>query len=102
MAEEPVSVFPAPTLPSVFADGVRNLSTTTTTARFYLVRNDPSMEGDTRNQVQVFSQIVMPLSGFCQAFAFFERTLENMAKTNPNITLEINEARRLLAEAANK
>jgi hypothetical protein len=80
MAQEPVSAFPASTLPTIYADGVINLATTPQFAKFYLARNDPSMLGDNRSEQQVFAQIVMPL----------------MAKSNPVITQQLAEARQAL------
>jgi hypothetical protein len=40
----------------------------------------------------------MPISGFLQAFAFFERTIDNMAKDNPTIARELAAARKALKQ----
>jgi hypothetical protein len=93
MTEDAPSDFPPAQLPTVFADGVINLATTSSIAKFYLARNDPSFTGDNRNRMQIFAQVVMPLSGFLQAFAFFERTIDNMGKNNPIIIQELAAAR---------
>jgi hypothetical protein len=98
MTEDTPSEFPPPQLPTVFADGVTNLATSLSVAKFYLARNDPSLTGDGQNRLQVFAQIIMPISGFLQAFAFFERTIDNMAKDNPTIARELAAARKALKQ----
>jgi|SRR5579883_2001352 len=90
--------FPERQFPTVFSDTILNLSTTGELAKFYLTRNDPSFTGSGQNLLQPFVQVVMPLSGFLQSFAFFERTIERMAGNNAMIAQHLEAARRMLRE----
>jgi hypothetical protein len=72
--------FPAPTIPTVFADGVMNLAPSTNVVKFYLYRIDPSMKGGSNYLNQAFAQVVMPLVGFAQTAVFFELALKDLVK----------------------
>lgn len=98
MAEGELNDYPTPQIPTVFADAVLNLSTTDALAKFYLARNDPSFSGEAPGKVQVFAQVVMPLSGFLQAFAFLEKTIDNMGKNNALIPQLLESARKAVGK----
>ena len=90
--------YPPAQTPTVYADGIINLSTTLSVAKFYLARFDPSVTGDGTNKLQVFAQVVMPLQAIAQSYVFLEKTLSRMAKNNAILAEEIARAREVLKD----
>lgn len=93
MTDDVPTEYPPAQLPTVYADGVMNLSTTYSIGKFYLARFDPSITGQGPNRLQVFAQVVMPIQALAQAYAFLEKTLTKMAETNTILADEIARAR---------
>jgi hypothetical protein len=71
-------VFPPPTLPTIFADGVANFFHSPEVGKFYLTRVDPEFGGGSRSNHQVIAQIAMPMSGFVYTAAFFAKAVERL------------------------
>lgn len=68
--------FPSSALPTVFADGIANVAPANGVIRFYLYRSDPDQVGGPAYKNQAIAQVVMPVSGFLQAAAFFEKSVD--------------------------
>jgi hypothetical protein len=85
--------YPPAALPTVYADGVLNISHNAGGVKFYLVRGDPPFVGQGGNQMQVITQIVMPLDGFINTALFFEETLKDMAQSNELMQQMIDQIR---------
>lgn len=75
---QPLTPFPSPTTEVLFADGVWSLTNSPSVVKYYLVRLDPSFAGDGKVQANPIAQIVMPIDGFVNMFAFFEAQLQNL------------------------
>lgn len=75
---EMVGNYPAKDLPIIFADHVPSTSWQGGVAKFYLMRNDPSISADLTHNAQLVAQIVMPIHGFALAAVFFEEQLKRM------------------------
>jgi len=75
---QPPTEFPSPTTDVVFADGVWSLTSSPAVVKYYLARFDPSFAGDGRVQVNAVVQVVMPIDGFVNMFAFFEAQLRDL------------------------
>jgi hypothetical protein len=58
---------------TIFADGVANLAPSVSVVKFYLYRSDPEQTGKPEYKNQVFAQVIMPVGGFLQAAALFEK-----------------------------
>jgi hypothetical protein len=56
--------FPPAELPTFFADGVVNVASSSTIAKFYLARIDSSFADSTEHRTQAVAQVVMPLDSF--------------------------------------
>jgi hypothetical protein len=72
--------FPLSTIPTLYADGVVNIAPSPNIAKFYFFRSDPDQSAAPQYQNQVVAQIVMPISGFLQMAAFFEKAAKTFAE----------------------
>jgi hypothetical protein len=72
--------FPGKVIPTVFADGIFNLANSAHVVKFYMFRLDPSMTNQQVAQVIPCLQIVLPLDGFINAFAFLEAAVEKLRR----------------------
>ena len=70
--------FLPPTIPTVFADGIMNLSNNNEVVKFYLARMDPNITGSTGQQTNAIVQVVMPVSAFATTVVFFEDVMKNL------------------------
>jgi hypothetical protein len=77
----------------IFADLVSTHTVGMGISKFFLARIDPDPEGVARNKIEPVAQIVMPMSGFVQMWAFFEHRLKIMKKENIISQSEIDNAR---------
>jgi len=95
MEPDPPSISnpPPAAIPTAFADGVLNLAHNKNVVKFYLARLDPSLDAKGPYLSQAFAQIVMPVAGFMDTFAFFERGIAAMI-ADKTITKEDVEAAR--------
>src|SRR5580704_11518230 len=84
MADEtpiPTPEYPAPSFPTVFADGVSNIAYGPVIVKFFLTRLEPSITViNAPVKPQPFAQVVMPLDGFLSTFVFFENLVENLVR----------------------
>jgi hypothetical protein len=75
----PASVRVVSDIPVVFADGVSSQSYGIGISKFFLVRIDPDPQSGPNRPVLI-QQVVMPIDGFIQMWAFFEHRLKIMIK----------------------
>ena len=68
-----------PDIPLLFADGVSVQSYAPGISKFYLIRADPDPSGRD-NKLTTVTQVVMPMEGFVQMWAFFEHRIKVMIK----------------------
>jgi hypothetical protein len=80
-------------IPVVFADAVSMQTYGPGISKFYLVRIDPDPLGAGSNKVAAVLQVVMPMDGFIQMWAFFEQRLKTMLKDGVISKSEIDKAR---------
>src|SRR5216684_1422940 len=82
MADDPKEPFeklaPWASIPIAFADGVMSQSYGPGISKFYLYRidGDPHAKGEAANTP--VAQVVMPISGFIRAWAFFGQRIQTM------------------------
>ena len=88
-----VPQFPSEAMPTIFADGVANVAQSGEVAKFYLVRTDPSVNTPNDNRPQVVGQIVMSMSGFLDAVAFFEAIVKGYLEKGIVSREKVDEAR---------
>lgn len=69
-----------PDVPTIFADGIINLANSAHVAKFYLYRLDPSVKDVDKAQAKACAQIVLPLDGLANTFAFLEAIIEKLQK----------------------
>jgi hypothetical protein len=72
--------FPAPTIPTIFCDGILNLAPSAQVVRFYLFRSDPDQTGKLKFKNHILAQIIMPIPAFIHTALFFERGLKQFAE----------------------
>ena len=89
----PDGKFPPASLPTVFADGLLNVSNSHSEVRFYLMRADPALNGDAEFKAQPIAQIVMPLQSFMHTTIFFEHQLDVMIAQGLIDVAAVDEAR---------
>jgi hypothetical protein len=75
---EMIGNYPAKDLPVIFADHVPSAGWGGGVAKFYFIRHDPSISGDSTKSAQLVAQVVMPISGFASTVVFFEEQLKMM------------------------
>jgi hypothetical protein len=84
MAEEQASVGISQTLtnvPTVYADGVANLSRGPGVVKFYLVRFDPDPDANWTTAISTMAgQVVMSSIGFAATAIFFSKQLAEMVE----------------------
>jgi hypothetical protein len=66
----PSEEFPSPGVPTIFADGIKNLANTSQMAKFYLFRFDPSFTDSGKAQVRPCAQIVMSIDALANTLFF--------------------------------
>jgi hypothetical protein len=76
----PVEEFPD--VPTIFAEGIYNLANTSNVAKFYLVRNDASLVAADQAQITPVAQIIFPLDGLRNSFAFLEDAINKLMAQN--------------------
>jgi hypothetical protein len=87
--------FPAPTIPTIFCDGILNLAPAAQAMRFYLFRSDPDQAGKPKFKNQILAQIIMPVPAFIHAALFFERGLKQFVEQgaiSPDMVDKIKQA----------
>lgn len=72
--------YPHPSIPTIFVDGVLNASRSHQVTRFYVYREDPSLNADNTSRPSPTAQIVMPTLSFIQTALFFESVLKQMVR----------------------
>lgn len=87
--------FPAPTIPTIFCDGILNLAPIAQAMRFYLFRSDPDQVGKPKFKNQILAQIIMPVPAFIHTALFFERGLQQFIEQgtiSPDMVDQIKQA----------
>jgi hypothetical protein len=74
----PSEEFPSSELPTIFADGIRNLANTSQMAKFYLFRFDPSFTDANKAQARPCAQIVMSIDALANTFVFLENAVKQL------------------------
>jgi hypothetical protein len=82
-----------PDVPTIFADGVVNLANSAHVAKFYLYRLDPSVKDVGKAQAKACAQIVMPLDGLTNTFAFLEAIIAKLQRQGLVSEKQIDQAR---------
>lgn len=85
--------FPPDYLTTIFGDGVINLAQTGEVVKFYIARMDPSVNTPNDNRTTVCAQIVLTMTGFLDAAAFFELAADGYVR-NGVVTVERRNAAR--------
>jgi hypothetical protein len=96
---EQLPAFPPPNFPTVYADGILNVTFGPEVTRFYLFRQDPSLRGDNTTEAHPFLQVVMPATGFLGAAVFLEHFLKTAAEQNPGLKVNIDQMRQQVLES---
>ena len=91
--------FPSGTLPTIFADGVLNVSISPAVVKSYLFRFEPSLQGDNQYQAQAAAQLIMPVDGFAAAVLFLSQHLERLVEANFITKGRVAELRGNMADA---
>jgi len=91
--------YPAVTCPTVFADGVLNLSIAPGVVKYYLLRFEPSFSGVNQFETQPIAQIVMPTEGFVTTALYFNAQIERLIKANFITRERVAELNTLFKEA---
>jgi hypothetical protein len=68
----PEAQFPPAHFSTIFADSVKSIASVGPNVKFYLARQEPEFDALGRSQLNVFAQVVMPMSGFVSTYCFFE------------------------------
>jgi hypothetical protein len=74
----PDEEFPGTKIPTVFADGIVNVANSRYIVKFYFFRLDPGTKDVSKAQVVPCAQVVLPLDGFINTFAFLESAVEKL------------------------
>jgi len=74
----PLTEFPTPAFPVVYADGVVSLVPTAPIVKFYLYRLDPNIFAKGGSNIIPLLQIVMPTPSFVATALFFQQQLDRM------------------------
>lgn len=77
-AAPPLHGFPPPNMPSLYMDGIANVSPQGGVIKCYVVRVDAEFGGGSESRSQVVAQLVMPIHAFVQTTLFFQKALENL------------------------
>ena len=77
---KPDPVYPPLGTPVVYADYVPNLNYAPDLVKFYLMRNDPSVNAVGASQPNIVGQVVMSTNGFIATATFFKRMLAHMVQ----------------------
>jgi len=88
--------YPAPTFPTVFADGVGSLTNSPSIVKFFLSRFEPDLAGTAPAKVQAFAQVIMPMEAFATTTLFFERALAGFVKQGFITQERLNEMRKVI------
>jgi len=91
-----VEEFPSTDLPTLFADGVVNISFSQYNVKIYLFRNEPSYQGSNRYQVQAIAQIVMPLDAFAASSIFYEGVVAQLVQQGTIKQTQLDEWRQMM------
>jgi hypothetical protein len=92
--------FPTVTCPTVFADGVLNVSIAPGIVKHYLFRFEPSFKGNNEFETQPIAQVVMPTEGFITTVLYFNTQIERLIKANFIKPERVAELRKLFEEGA--
>jgi hypothetical protein len=86
--------FPPADIPTVYADGIYNISHGPQVCKMYLYRADPRMQADGEHDplFQPILQVVMPVTGFLQASVFIQELLPEML-SHPGVAETLEEIR---------
>ena len=72
--------YPGMTIPTIFADGIMNLANSAHIVKFYMFRLDPSVSDVGQARAIPCAQVVLPLDGFINTFAFMQNAVDSLLK----------------------
>lgn len=70
--------YPRAEIPTIFADGVKNMANSTHIVKFYFYRLDPNVHDPNKAQLRTCAQAVLPMDGFINMYAFLERAIQTL------------------------
>jgi len=80
-------------VPVIYADGIASHANSPKISKFYFFRIDPDPNGASPGKPTFVSQVVMPMDGFLQMWAFIEHRLKLMIKAGAISKADIGAAR---------
>jgi hypothetical protein len=92
-------IYPAETVPVIFADGIANFVNSSEFFKFYLFRHDPSISGFGPTESRAAAQVVLPMSGALLSIAFLNLVVNDLASKFPDIAQKWEEAQAMQAKA---
>ena len=95
----PAAAYPAPGLPTIFADGVLNFQPSPQVVKFYLFAFEASTNAVSEQRFNPVAQVVMPMSAFVNTVAFFGSIAERLVKDGVVSQAELDQTRIAYAEA---
>jgi len=107
MADQPLSPltfvqtadeFPPASFPTVFADGVSNLTPGPGVVKFYFTRTDAGFQSLVKFITHPFAQVIMPTVPFVQMAIFFERSVAALVSRGKITQAEVDEIRKRESE----
>lgn len=75
---ESVPIYPPGSTPTYFVDNPANLAVNGDTVRFYMLRDDPAVNGPAENVGQVVCQIIMQAKDFFAMSQFFKNASDQL------------------------
>jgi hypothetical protein len=97
----PLSEFPTPAFPVVYADGVISLTQSAPIVKFYLYRIDPNIFGLGGSAITPLTQVVMPTPSFVATALFFQQQLEKMLELKSITEEQIDEIKKVVSRKHN-
>jgi hypothetical protein len=86
--------YPGAEIPTIFADGVRNMANSPYIVKFYFYRLDPNVQDSQKAQVRTCAQAVLPIDGFINMYAFFERAIQQLQTQGIVVPEDLQAARK--------
>lgn len=102
--ETPASapIYPPASTPTYFVDHPANLAVIGDTVRFYMLRNDPAVNGTAGNVGQVACQIIMQAKDFFAMSQFFKNAADQLSSDGTVTQEYADRIDRFYGEAAEK
>jgi hypothetical protein len=89
--------YPGVDIPTFFADGIINLANSPYILKFYFYRLDPNVRNPQKAEATACAQVVMPMNGFLNMYAFLEKAVETLRAQGVVTEKALDEARKAQA-----